>query len=207
MTSHAAKLATGAKSARYLDKGANKWVVKVKPGGQHVSCDDNEVIATVLGSCVAACIWDPVIMLGGMNHFMLPHDEEGLWSGASRALRYGNHAMDALINEMLAGGAEKGRMQIKFFGGANVLSTAARMGGVGEDNCRFANEYATAERLHVVSSDLGGERGRRIMFDPVSGKAWRRLIKTRTLDQITSREVSMHKAPPLRTRTDNIELF
>jgi chemotaxis protein CheD len=207
MTSHAAKLATGAKSARYLDKGADKWVVKVKPGGQHVSCKEKEVIATVLGSCVAACIWDPVVELGGMNHFMLPYDEDGLWSGASRALRYGNHAMDALINEMLAGGAVKRRMQVKFFGGANVMATAAKMGGVGDDNCRFAQEYAVAEKLNVVSTDLGGSRGRRIMFDPVTGKAWRRLIKSTALDEITTQEVSMHKAPPLRKPSENIELF
>ena len=204
MKSHAAMLKSSPESRRYRDKSSEKWVVKVLPGGQHVSCDPDELIATVLGSCVAACIYDPVLQVGGMNHFMLPHDDEGLWSGASLALRYGNHAMDALINELLSAGADKRRIEVKFFGGGNVMNG---MRGVGDDNAKFAREYARAEGLNVVSVDLGGTRGRRIMFDPTTGKAWRRLIQNNAIDSVAKEETLMYKAPPLRKPSDNIELF
>ena len=193
-------------TSRHLDKAANRWVVKVMPGGQHVTPagDKSELISTVLGSCVAACIHDPKIGLGGMNHFMLPHDDEGLWSGASLALRYGNHAMDALINDLLKKGADKSRLVCKFFGGGNVMR---RMQGIGDKNATFAQEYAKAEALNVEVFDLGGDRGRRIIFDPVNGKVWRRFLSRHDVDAVAERERTLSKAPPLQRPPQSIELF
>ncbi|MBR9824528.1 MAG: chemotaxis protein CheD [Alphaproteobacteria bacterium] len=195
-----------ATSSRHLDKAANRWVVKVLPGGQHVTPagDKSELISTVLGSCVAACIRDPELGLGGMNHFMLPHDEEGLWSGASLALRYGNHAMDALINDLLKRGADKSRLVCKFFGGGNVMQG---MACIGDKNSAFAREYAKAEGLNVEVFDLGGDRGRRIIFDPVQGKVWRRFLSRHDVDAVLERERSLSKAPPLRAPVKSVELF
>jgi len=193
-------------STRYHDKSADKWVVKVLPGGYHVTknADGSELISTVLGSCVSACIWDPVMGLGGMNHFMLPHDDAGVWGGASLAMRYGNHAMESLVNELLKAGADKRRLQVKFFGGGNVMQ---RMRGVGDQNADFARRYAEAEGLNVLAWDLGGDRGRRIMFDPESGKVWRKFLSSSALGEVTEVESSMHKAPPLRKKPVDIELF
>ncbi|WP_291843534.1 chemotaxis protein CheD [Maricaulis sp.] len=204
MGRHAAALASAAPSSRYLDKGSNRWVVKVLPGGQHISQQDGELIATVLGSCVAACLHDPIAGIGGMNHFMLPHDDEGLWSGASLALRYGNHAMDALINELLKAGADKRRLECKFFGGGNVMNG---MRGVGDQNAAFAREYARVEGLKVIAVDLGGDRGRRVMYDPATGKAWRRFIQSSGVGELVKTERQLRAAPPLRKQTGSIELF
>jgi len=203
---NAARRESAPTTARHLDKASNRWVVKVLPGGQHVTPagDASELISTVLGSCVSACIRDPLLGLGGMNHFMLPHDDDGLWSGASLALRYGNHAMDALINELLKQGADKRRLVCKFFGGGNVVNG---MRGVGDKNAAFAQEYAKAENLNVEVFDLGGARGRRIIFDPVGGKVWRRFLSRTDIDAVAQRERSLSKAPPLRRPDQSIELF
>jgi chemotaxis protein CheD len=193
-------------NGRYHDRASDRWVVKVLPGSQHVSADPNgqELISTVLGSCVAACVHDPLLGIGGMNHFMLPHDDEGLWSGASLALRYGNHAMDALINGLLAAGADKRRLECKIFGGGNVVNG---MSGVGDDNAQFAREYARAEGLNVVAFDLGGDRGRRIVFDPYTGQAWRRFLSRKLVDDVARAERKLRQPPPLRARDSSIELF
>ena len=193
-------------ATRYHDRSAGKWVVKVLPGGSHVTVDSDgtELISTVLGSCVTACIWDPLLGIGGMNHFMLPHDDEGVWGGASLAMRYGNHAMESLVNQLLKAGCDKNRMQVKFFGGGNVMQ---RMRGVGDQNADFARRYAEAENLNVVAWDLGGDRGRRIMFDPQTGKVWRKFLSTSALGEVAEAETSLRKAPPLREKKTNIELF
>jgi chemotaxis protein CheD len=192
-------------SRRYRDPASQRWIVKVLPGGKHVaSRAGGELIATVLGSCVAACLYDDEAGIGGMNHFMLPHDDEGIWTGASLALRYGNHAMDALLNEMLNAGAEKSRVVCKFFGGGNVMKS---MRGIGDLNASFAREYAAAENLNVISFDLGGTRGRRIMFDPVTGRAWRRLLTENAGGELARTESKLMTPPSLRKPDDSIELF
>ena len=206
MARNAAALQDTPVNGRYHDRASDRWVVKVLPGSQHVSTDPNgqELISTVLGSCVAACVHDPLLGIGGMNHFMLPHDDEGLWSGASLALRYGNHAMDALINGLLAAGADKRRLECKIFGGGNVVNG---MSGVGDDNAAFAREYAQAEGLNVIAFDLGGDRGRRIVFDPSTGQAWRRFLSRKLVDDVARAERKLRQPPPLRTRDTSIELF
>lgn len=189
---------------RYLDRATQQWVVKVLPGSQHVSRGEGELLATVLGSCVAACMRDPVAGVGGMNHFMLPHDDDGLWGGVSLSLRYGNHAMEALINELLALGANKHRLECKFFGGGNVLKGTS---AIGDQNAEFARKYAQTEGLNVIASDLGGTRGRRVFYNPATGQAWRRLLKRGDEQQVVQSETKMRLAPPLRAKPGNVELF
>ncbi|ACT59848.1 CheD, stimulates methylation of MCP protein [Hirschia baltica] len=188
--------------SRYFDSEKKRWVVTVLPGTQYVSRDEDEVIATVLGSCVAACIWDPLSKVGGVNHFMLPHDDAGLWSGASLALRYGNHAMDALINELLQQGAEKKRLNCKFFGGGNVVKG---LGRVGSKNALFAKEYSAVEQLNVTKMDLGGESGRRILFEPVTGRAWRKFLDASAGLSVVHQEALLQ--PKIEVAPTSIELF
>jgi len=188
--------------SRFYDRQKQRYIVTVLPGAQYVSSDPEEIVVTVLGSCVAACIWDSQNKIGGLNHFMLPNDDAGLWSGASLALRFGNHAMDALINDLLQLGAEKHRLNCKFFGGGNVVQG---MGKVGSKNALFAKEYAAVERLNVAKMDLGGERGRRIMFEPVTGRAWRKF-----LDPVAGLEVIRQEAefvPEKKAELGSVELF
>ncbi len=191
-------------TSRYFDKEKNAWIVKVMPGGRYVTSKPKELIATVLGSCVAACIWDPVRQVGGMNHFMLPESDEGLWSGASLALRYGNHAMDDLINAILKAGGEKHRMKCKFFGGGHVTQGLNR---IGDQNAKFAMEYAEAEQLDAVVFDLGGTKGRRILFDPLTGRAWRKMLDPRAGMAVVETERALSRKAPKKAPANNVELF
>lgn len=137
--------------------------VKVLPGEYYVTTDEL-VIMTVLGSCIAACVWDPKVRVGGMNHFMLP--EGGSDSGG----RYGSYAMELLINEMMKLGARRETMQAKVFGGGAVMSSFTTM-NVGERNTKFVLDYLQTERIALVSKDVLDIHPRKVCFFPVSGKA------------------------------------
>lgn len=138
--------------------------VKVLPGEYFVSSDDL-MIMTVLGSCIAACIWDGRVRAGGMNHFMLP-EGDGLEGGG----RYGSYAMELLINKLLKSGARRENMQAKIFGGAQVMAGFTTM-NVGERNTRFVLDYLATERIPVVSQDVLDIHPRKVCFFPVTGKA------------------------------------
>lgn len=141
-------------------------------GECRVSADPAVVLATTLGSCVAACIHDPVARVGGMNHFLLPEspDAEGLVS-----LRYGAFAMELLINGLLSKGARRERMQAKLFGGGRLSDGLA---DIGEKNSAFARGFLAREGIPFAGGSLGGGRARRVQFWPVSGRA-RQLVLAR----------------------------
>ncbi len=136
---------------------------KVLPGEYFVSKDDM-VIMTVLGSCIAACIWDSKLRVGGMNHFMLP---EG---GGDTSGRYGSYAMELLINELVKMGSSRENMQAKVFGGGAVISGFTTM-NVGERNTKFVLDYLATERIPIVSKDVMDIFPRKVVFFPVTGKA------------------------------------
>lgn len=135
--------------------------------GEHRIADDPRVVlSTVLGSCVAACIRDPVAGVGGMNHFLLPGDRRE--HDELDAQRYGAHAMELLVNALLAAGAQRRRLQAKLFGGARMLKGLTDVGAM---NAAFAEQYLRREGITYLGGSLGGERGRRVQFWPVSGRA------------------------------------
>ena len=137
--------------------------------GQHrVSGDPAMVITTILGSCVAACIRDPGAGVGGMNHFLLPGTPDR--SRPDEVERYGVHAMELLVNALLALGARRSALEVKLFGGARMVRGLA---DIGAQNAAFATAFAKREGLKVVGECLGGTRGRRIQFWPVCGRARR----------------------------------
>jgi chemotaxis protein CheD len=152
----------GEASFFYADHHFQYDAVKVLPGEYFVSGDDL-LIMTVLGSCIAACVWDGKVRVGGMNHFMLPEGEDG--SG-----RYGSYAMELLINEMLKMGARRETMQAKVFGGGAVMAGFTTM-NVGERNTKFVLDYLATERIPVVSQDVLDIHPRKVCFFPVTGKA------------------------------------
>ena len=154
----------GEASFFYADHHFQYDAVKVLPGEYFVS-NEEIVIMTVLGSCIAACIWDGRARLGGMNHFMLPDGDTGDGSG-----RYGSFAMELLINEMLKMGARRETMQAKIFGGGQVMAGFTTM-NVGERNTRFVQEYLSTERIPIVSQDVLDIHPRKVCFFPVTGKA------------------------------------
>lgn len=138
---------------RMFDSRLGCHTVRLKPGDYYATHAEDETLVTVLGSCVSACMRNPFTGYGGMNHFMLPASEGGDWNGVSAAMRYGNHAMEVLINAVLKSGCPRDRIEIKLFGGANFVEGPSR---IGEKNAQFALHYLEHDGLHPVSVDLGG---------------------------------------------------
>ena len=154
----------GEASFFFFDHHFQSDAVKVLPGEYFVT-DQDILIMTVLGSCIAACIWDAKASVGGMNHFMLPEGDSSDTSG-----RYGSYAMELLINEMIKLGARKESMQAKVFGGGQVMAGFTTM-NVGERNTQFVLDYLHTERITLVSKDVLDIYPRKVVFFPTTGKA------------------------------------
>lgn len=154
----------GEASFFFFDHHFQSDAVKVLPGEYFVA-DHDILIMTVLGSCIAACIWDAKAGVGGMNHFMLPEGDSSDTSG-----RYGSYAMELLINEMIKLGARKESMQAKVFGGGQVMAGFTTM-NVGERNTQFVLDYLHTERITVASKDVLDIYPRKVVFFPTTGKA------------------------------------
>nr|WP_314444215.1 chemotaxis protein CheD [uncultured Sphingomonas sp.] len=138
----------------------------VNQGECGVSSDPLVIFSTVLGSCVSACLFDPVARVGGMNHFLLASGGEG--EGDARLLqRYGVHAMEVLINGMLQQGAARSRLRARLFGGASMNAALPDIGG---DNIAFARTFLDTERIALIAEDVGGTVARRVDFQPTAGR-------------------------------------
>jgi len=139
-------------------------MVTIFPGEYHAT-REQRVIFTVLGSCIAVAMFDPIRKIGGMNHFMLPFtiNEECFY--LSKSGKYGMYAMELLINELLKLGAARSVIKAKVFGGGNVLQNVKDFSGsVPENNIKFALEYLNAEGIPIVAQDVGGTEARRVFF-------------------------------------------
>jgi len=167
---------------RYWDPVHDCWTVKLLPG-QHVVTTGGEVLTTTLGSCVAACIRCPSTGYGGMNHFMLPDGD--MHRLDSEALRYGNHAMEALINDVLRYGGQRDELEVKLFGGGAVLGMHS---DVGERNARFALGYVRLEGLRLLTHDLGGRLPRKIRYRVSDGRVRLRRLRRLANDTLQRRE-------------------
>ncbi|KID59082.1 chemotaxis protein CheD [Pseudoalteromonas luteoviolacea CPMOR-1] len=192
---------------RFWDAGRNKVVAKVLPGEFYVSKND-ELISTVLGSCIAACVYDEKLGIGGMNHFMLPgaqkmKDVTNVHSDDFNC-RYGNWAMEFLINEVLKNGASRSNLKVKLFGGGKIISA---MTDIGVGNIRFAQAYVEEENLELVSHDVGGPWPRKVVFHPQSGTAKVKKLRQMHNDTIEKREVKYLHDIEAQDATTDIELF
>lgn len=191
---------------RYWDKTTNLYAAKLLPGEYYVSMH-GELIVTVLGSCVSACVRDTVFGIGGMNHFMLPMEAESgssneTWN--SEATRYGNFAMEALINDILKAGGRKENLEIKVFGGGNVLENATT---VGKRNIEFVRDYIKTEGYRIVGEDLGDIYPRKVQYFPQTGKV--RIKKLREMHNrtIVEREVNYRDSLKNEPVVGEIDLF
>lgn len=132
------------------------------------------LITTILGSCVAVCLYDPVLRIGGMNHYMLP-----LWNGQGLASpRYGNIAIKRLIENMESLGSSKVNIKAKLFGGAEIISTNVSQFMIGERNISIAKDILKEEDIPVVASSVGGKYGRKIIYDSYSGEVRQKYVGT-----------------------------
>jgi chemotaxis protein CheD len=129
-------------------------------------------VTTILGSCVAVCLWDSVHHFGGVNHFMLP-----LWNGQGLASpKYGNIAIGKLIDKMLQLGSKKGNLKAKIFGGSQRLETTVSSMEIGKRNILLAQQYLQDEKIPIISSSLGGNKGRKIIFHTETGDVMMKFI-------------------------------
>lgn len=156
----------------------------VAQGETRVSTDPSEVLTTVLGSCVAACLYDPIGHVGGLNHYLLA---EGGGDDPASMQRYGLYAMEVLINAMLAKGAVRSRMKARIYGGATMHRSFRDIGGA---NVAFARRFLRDERIPLVGEDVGGTGARRIEFRAALG-----LGRCRTIE---GGAVPIPVAPPPR---------
>jgi chemotaxis protein CheD len=152
---------------RYRDPRFDAIAVKVFPGEHYVTSDPDEMLVTILGSCVSACIRDPLAQVGGMNHFMLPEAAGGGWDTASDSMRYGNVAMERLINDILSRGGLRQRLEVKVFGGGNVMSSSSN---IGHRNADFVETYLAEESLPIAAHHLRGNLPRRVHYFPLTGR-------------------------------------
>ncbi len=193
---------------RYWDKTHDVFAAKLLPGDFYVS-EHGEMISTVLGSCISACIWDHKARIGGMNHFMLPMGDETEHYGREHltsATRYGNFAMEILINEILKAGGMRSNLQVKIFGGGKVLASMNNI-DIGKKNINFVRRYILQEGLHIIAEDVGDCFPRKILFFTSTGKVKLKRLYDVNNDTITRREESYRKAIDTLPVQSDVELF
>lgn len=190
----------------FWDKKNRLYLVRIKPGEYYVSCGD-ELIATVLGSCISACIRDPKTGVGGMNHFMLPEGSmsaPGTSSCLSTSTRYGTYAMEHLINTILANGGKRERLEIKLFGGGRMLHS---MTDIGNRNIHFVHDYLHTEALPVIFEELGGPHPRKVLYFPSSGRVLVRKLPLSRENKICERELKYQRSIEQAPVAGEIDLF
>jgi chemotaxis protein CheD len=171
----------GQASFYFADTHFQNAAVKVLPGEFFVY-DDDILVMTTLGSCIAACVWDREKRVGGMNHFMLPDGAAGSDSG-----RYGSFAMDLLIGELVKRGATRATMEAKVFGGGAVVSGMNSI-NIGERNTQFVMDYLRTERIPVVSKDVMDIYPRKVCYWPASGKAMVKRLASANTEALAAQE-------------------
>lgn len=194
---------------RYWDKRMNTPAAKILPGECYVS-RTGEMIVTVLGSCISACIRDRVIGVGGMNHFMLPVASGGSMIPRSNTVNtelcYGNWAMEYLINAILKQGGKRERLEVKVFGGGRVLTSMSNI-DVGRRNIDFLLDYLTRESLNISSQDLGQDYPRKVLYFPDTGAVKLKKLRTRANTTIERREKAYLDSMVAKPTEGEIELF
>lgn len=145
----------------------------INPGGWAI--ESERPISTLLGSCVAVCLFDPKLNIGGMNHFLLPSSTSGNNADVDVILN-GDYSMEVLVNGLLNKGAQKSRLVAKAFGGGTIVSSIRL--AIGERNAAFAHEWLEREGIRLIASDFNGPWSRKVVFVPNTGDAFCRRIPT-----------------------------
>jgi chemotaxis protein CheD len=182
-------------------------VAKLLPGDYYVT-RHNEAIFTVLGSCVSACVRERKLGIGGMNHFMLPLDRSGgssAWAEnlVSSATRYGNVAMERLINDIMVLGGQRSNLEFKVIGGGKVLDMAL---DVGARNAQFIREYLKTEGFIITAEDLGDSFARKLFYSPATGKVRVKRL-TSTVNRAVFEREREFESTSAQVESGSVELF
>lgn len=191
---------------RYWDEMHGMYAAKLLPGEYYVTANQ-ETIVTVLGSCVSACVRDPIFGIGGMNHFMLPVSQgHGSWEalGVGASTRYGLHAMEQMINTILRHGGSRANLEVKLTGGGRIL---AQMTDIGQKNIDFIRDFVHTENLRVLAKDLGGIYPRKVYYTPATGKMLVKKLRSLHNNTIVERETQyLHQIETAPVQGE-VELF
>ena len=170
---------------RYYNQNEELMVTNVRSGEYYVAEGPKELMVTVLGSCIATCIFDPISKIAGMNHFLIPGD-----FNTPPSPRYGIFAMEYMINEILKRGGVKTRLIVKVFGGGNVMKNTTMQ--IGQKNIEFITEYLANESLTIAASDVGDDCPRRVHFYADTGKVRVRRLRREDDIENTDKEESAY---------------
>lgn len=189
----------------YFDQRFNARIINVAPGGQALASTKGEVLSTVLGSCVAACLRDPGLELGGMNHFLLPGDG-GADASSPDDMRFGVTSMELLINALLKRGAMRSRLEAKVFGGAAMIGERSES-SVGARNAAFVLRFLAREGIPIAAQDLGGTSPRRANYEPATGRAWVNRLAPLRAEAIAEDEQAYRQSILRRRPAPDLEVF
>jgi chemotaxis protein CheD len=191
---------------RYWDHHHAGYIAKILPGEYYVTRHD-EILTTVVGSCISACIRDSINGIGGMNHFMLPTHvackNKWEYTNVSVASRYGSFAMEHMINEILKYGGNRRNLEVKLFGGGRIMQN---MANIGQKNIEFIKNYIQTEGLTLLAEDLGDIYPRKILYYPVNGRV--RVKKLRSMEQsVLVRENAYRRNLEKQPLAGDVDLF
>jgi chemotaxis protein CheD len=190
----------------YFDKRFNAQIINVAPGDHDMASLAGEILSTVLGSCVAACLRDPFNGIGGMNHFLLPGEEMDATQPSSSDMRFGTASMEVLINALIKRGAIKSRLEAKIFGGA-VMMGSPTAASVGARNAAFAIGFLDREGIPILARDLGGDCPRRANYEPATGRAWVNRLPGLNARAIVAAESAYRQTITNRNPVESLEIF
>lgn len=190
---------------RHYDAKLRSFVARIAVGESYVTRHD-ETITTVLGSCICACIRDPVAGIGGMNHFMLPGGMSSVHTQATIVeQRFGVAAMESLINALLANGAQKNRLEVKVFGGAELLGGGGDR--IGAQNTSFVREFLAREEVRIAADDCGGPNPRRVAYTPKTGRVLVKYLPIAEARPDLAREATFARDIENKPPEGDIEIF
>ncbi len=188
---------------RHFDRRMNSTVVRVFQGDFYVTVNSTEVLTTILGSCIAVCVRDPVVCCGGMNHFLLPAALTPDQEVPPLAMRYGSFSIERLINDILSEGGRRERLEAKVFGGANVMHGTSN---IGWRNADFVETYLKNEDIKIAARNLRGIWPRQVRYYPTTGKAQMRALKV-ALPEIFKQEEDLRYRPLVEEEKGDVEFF
>lgn len=194
---------------RYWDPKHGFFSAKILPGQYYVSNND-ELIATTLGSCISVCAVDRISGIGGMNHFMLPvysENHKDSWGSTvvNAETRYGNFAMEHMINDIIKYGGVKSRIELKIIGGGRVMDKITDV--VALRNIAFVYDYVASERLKLISEDVGDRYPRKVLFHLKSGKVKVRKLKKENNTTLMRRDTEYMDRMKVEKFEGSVDLF
>lgn len=186
----------------FYDPKFQSTCVNVLPGEFYVTGTPGEMVMTILGSCVAACVRDKELGIGGLNHFLLAEPSMDI---GSQSTRYGSYAMECLINDILKRGGRRENLEIKIFGGSDLMNSTLK---IGDKNSNFIRKYLSNEGFKIAAEDLGGTRPRRIHFWPDTGRVVRLILQGQDQQSVIQTETAYTSTLKKKEESHgDIELF